>query len=716
MCRVKVLGAPVLLVGWLLLGCGKPSEVKPPEPKVVEKVSTTYRIVAGVSMGGIGTSALGFSRPEKFDGVAPQGGPLDAAFFFRMLDKFTLGGFCSRAELEKILAMDPTKLNDPATIEACRVPTPTLKWEHQQDFNHWHYTTNGSNFSRDNYGEMVSDLTLAFGNFFTENPLSPYSPPGVEPSRMRHPPADFCTNPVKVKNLRNLEYNPDGKYDAITFCDGQPRLFFCRDTQAPVDFCGDPGNRIHPLPLSQERSYADAFCANQGGAAEANKGDTPLYMLNHAGAVDPCREAARAMPVGLAYDYNNNGRRDFGEPIVNNPWERFDDVGTDGCPDAKEDGKGGCATTANPAAVDPNHDNYDVDTNAVGTEDDWLWQQGEPYRDDGMDGVPNTGDLGEGNGKYDLISGRKTLLKYDGRTNFRALDAKQRKRINVLADGGIRDVFNLGVMAKQLFGLVKALRSTPTGEYRTFESIPGMVDPRTGQFTPWNNRWKSVPRDLVMLYGKEQPTDADRLAGEGDHVGTNQQALNRFSVMYNWAAATWPSLDRPITPFTGASLDDRQKLEFFESKALKAKRGYAIALPPGYEHPDNKDKRYPVLFMLHGYGMDPKNFLGTSVVTDSYAKDKDVNFRPMIQVFPSGRCCFVNKTTKQKDCRETDDTGEEIERLAGWERECNSGSFYVNRRGYSVDDETLYGDSFFELMEHIDQNYRTLPTADVEAR
>lgn len=422
------------------------------------------------------------------------------------------------------------------------------------------------------------------------------------------------------------------------------------------------------------------------------------------------------LPVGLAYDYNGNGRRDYGEPIVNNPWERFDDTGIDGCADAKEDGKGGCTATANLDAADPNHDNYDVDANALGTENDWLWQPGEPYRDDGVDGVPGTGDLGEGNGKYDVISGRATLLRYDGRTNFRALDAKQRKRINVLADGGIRDVFNLGVMAKQLFGLVKALRSTPVGEYRTFESIPGMVDSRTGQFTPWNNRWKSVPRDLLMLYGKEQPTDADRLAGEGDHVGTNQEALNRFSVMYNWAAATWPSLERPITPFAGASIDDRQKLEFFESKALKAKRGYAIALPPGYEHPDNKDKRYPVLFMLHGYGMNPKNFLGTSVVTDSYAKDKDVNFRPMIQVFPSGRCCFVNAATKQKDCRETDDTGEELERLAGWERECNSGSFYVNRRGYAVGDETLYGDSFFELMEHIDAHYRTLPTAEVETR
>ena len=43
---------------------------------------------------------------------------------------------------------------------------------------------------------------------------------------------------------------------------------------------------------------------------------------------------------------------------------------------------------ANAAAVDPNHDNYDVDTNPNGTENDWLHEDGEPYRDDGLDGVP----------------------------------------------------------------------------------------------------------------------------------------------------------------------------------------------------------------------------------------------------------------------------------------------------------------------------------------
>jgi hypothetical protein len=262
-------------------------------------------------MGGIGSAALGFSRPERFDGVAVQGGPIDAAFFFRMVDQYAFAGFCPRAALETILASDPAKLNDPITIEACRTAKTVMKWEHQQDYNHWSYTTNGANFNRETYGNMVSDLILGVGNLFTENPSSPYAPPGVDPDRRRHPPADFCTNPVKVKNLFNAEYNPAGKYDAITFCDGQPRLFFCQNGEEPVDFCSAPANRTNPLPVAQERAFADAYFANKGGAVEATRDQHPLYMLNHAGALDGCRERIVPMPVGLAYDYNGNGRRDL---------------------------------------------------------------------------------------------------------------------------------------------------------------------------------------------------------------------------------------------------------------------------------------------------------------------------------------------------------------------------------------------------------------------
>ena len=70
-----------------------------------------------------------------------------------------------------------------------------------------------------------------------------------------------------------------------------------------------------------------------------------------------------AAPILLAYDYNNNGRRDYGEPIANNSHERFDDVGVDGCADAYENGSGGCNTTPANTDTDLNGDNYDVENN-----------------------------------------------------------------------------------------------------------------------------------------------------------------------------------------------------------------------------------------------------------------------------------------------------------------------------------------------------------------
>ena len=704
----------VLVFGLVGLGCSPTAEAPPPP----QRVRTTYKLLTGVSMGGVGASALGFSNPDRFDGVAAQGGPLDAALFLRALSTFAMGGFCPRERLEQILATAPEQLNDPKVIDACAQVHPTIEWEHQQSFNRLHYSLNGTNFDRDTSLDMFSDITLGFGNLFYENPASPYAPNGVDPERLRHPPADFCRTPTVVKGFRNLEYNPEGRYDAITFCDGQPRLYFCRATGRKVDFCSDPSNLRTPLPAAQEAAFAAAACAAEGGAQVANKSDDPLFMLNHAGAVDPCREAVRPMTIGLALDLNGNRRRDYGEPLVGSPWERFDDVGADGCASAFEDGAGGCRTTADPSAVDPNGDDYHVDRNPLGTEANWLRDEGEPFRDHGLDGVPGTLDFGEGNGVFDTTSGVRRLLAADARTRLRAMEPQARARLDVLVDGGIRDMANLGLMARHLFALVRALRGeAASGYYRDFLEIPGMKDSRSGLFNPWNNRWRFVPRNLAVLYGKDAPTDQDRIEGEGDHVGTNSQAVHRFYTLFNWAAASWPNLERPATPYGGASASERQKLAWFTSKALGgAKREYAIALPPGYDAPENADKRYPVMVLLHGYGMDPLNFMGTSLIADAYVTDTDVKLRPMIMVFPSGRCCFVNIASGARDCRETDDQGRDLSRVAGWERECHSGTFYVNRQGYTGQDAVAYGDSLFELLQHVDETYRTLPTAEVDAR
>ena len=472
---------------------------------------------------------------------------------------------------------------------------------------------------------------------------------------------------------------------------------------------------LAPLPVAQEGAFAAAYCQSKGGASKATPETNELYVLDHSGYRDPCREAVAPQGALLAFDYNGNGRRDYGEPIVNNGHERFDDVGTDGCADAFENGRGGCSSTANPAAVDPNHDTYDVDANAAGTERDWAWEPGEPFRDDGLDGVPNSKDSGEGNGVFDMTGGRKSLFAYDGRTNFRSMTPAARARISVYGDGGIRDVFNFGLMAKHLIAGVKLFRTTAVGMYRDFTEVPGLFDARRMLFNPWSRAWARIPRDMLLFYGIDPPSDKMRIDGEGDHVGTPQEALNRVSMALNWAAQTWPSLPRPPTNGPSSSTKPRQRIEWLDSAKLKAKWEYVVSLPPGYDDPANAEVRYPVVYLLHGYGMEPEALLSTALLTDAYASDPDVQFRPMIVVLPDGKCCWQNEDGR-RDCREHDDSGHAFNGGSGWSRECNSGTFWVNRKGYTSGDSTAYGDAMFELFDHVDSTYRTLKPAEVEAR
>jgi hypothetical protein len=208
----------------------------------------------------------------------------------------------------------------------------------------------------------------------------------------------------------------------------------------------------------------------------------------------------------------------------------------------------------------------------------------------------------------------------------------------------------------------------------------------------------------------------DLINGDGDHVGTNEQAVDRISVLYNWVASQWPSLPRPSTPLGGDSYDVRSKLTWYDSTVLGAKRGFGIYVPPGYELDENKNARYPVLYLLHGYEGDPSQIAASTFLADTYIADTGVKLTPMIIVSPSGACCFNNATTGGRDCREADDQGVPFGAQPGWVRECYGGSFFFDQTGRANGTSVRYEDSFFELMDYIDANYRTLAPADVEQR
>lgn len=81
---------------------------------------------------------------------------------------------------------------------------------------------------------------------------------------------------------------------------------------------------------------------------------------------------------------------------------------------------------------------------------------------------------------------------------------------------------------------------------------------------------------------------------------------------------------------------ERGKLDsmVYESKTVGANRKAYVYLPAGF----SKDKKYPVLYLLHGIGGDESEWLKkgrAKVILDNLYADKKAE--PMIVVFPNGR-------------------------------------------------------------------------------
>jgi len=732
----RLAGSLLVSLSALAAGCDSKAPPPPtPTPPAPEVLHTTYRVIAGVSMGALGASMIGLHHPELFDGVVALGGPMDASYLgTHMIEHQLMAGFCTREELEAQLARDPAGLNDPSLMTCTHDVAGTISTEHDESFNHWRFTSSGGHFTRSSYLDLFYDLTNAFGNLTSYNPDSVLAPQGVPEDLVVNPPATLCAQPYRIEGklsdpsghpVYNAEYNPDGKYDAITFCDGEESpIYYCVQSKREVDFCAGGGGQV--VPRGQELSYAQTFCGTDtvGQATDDSSVDPAVLdiYLHAQGRFDPCREHFRPVRVAIAFDYNGNGRRDYAEPVVNNSHERYDDVGTDGCADALEDGHGGCVSDPadSPFAsgmADPNGDDYDLLHDPFGTENDWRHEDGEPYRDDGLDGVPGTADYGEGNGRYDESPGLAKLHSYDPRTHYTALSTLQKHQLDLYLEGGIRDVFNFGVAAQVFAGAVRGDDATRLSEFHGFAQVFSPLDPQTEDNAHGDAAdWAAAAPNTLELYGDPDASQADILAGDGDHVGTNLQALLRFGFMESWVASRWRALPLPPKSTAPGSFNDRSKYLTYHSDALGADRDFSIYLPPGYDDPALADQRYPVLYVLHGYGQDATSLAATAIalfeppMSSIPRTSPRLDGRKYIVVFPSGRCCFENTTSGARDCTLAHDGD------PAWRSMCTEGSFYVNASGPHQGDAPAYEDGLIDLFHYVDAHYRTLAPADVTER
>ena len=582
----------------------------------------TWRAVAGVSMGGGTSGRVGFRHPELWDVVGLMGTPFaDNEFFFRMLRENHMAGFCELEHLEQLMR-DGVDLDDSSNPDVfCGVHDvfPLVDGDQAEpgllpavagsecamfrsDFNHWYRgpeAGRGGSFSRNGLIEVMHDLVAAFGNPFYDNPLSAYFPPGVTDDWYIAPQlanadavkAEFCAAPRVLQGVYNREFNPDGTYPVVTFCDG--------NTASSDDI--DAGD-YDPDDLGRP---------------------TPIEFL-------------------IAVDLNRNGRRDYGEPVLINNEERFVDCGTDGiCDGDADDTDDNWDPNTNPDGTE--HNGRLNESEAF--DDDGL--DGVPGTSDfGEDnGVFDRSPTLEG-----LLNDSPAALfkRMDARQAARLdvwMDAGVRDFLNT---SQISNALYAELAAKS----PSAASYNGFAELPVDPKYTGSTD-AFQYYIPDYSR-EAMGQVAYMRYGDASVCPgSDVRNGDGNHAGTGDVA-SRILTMFSFLSKRMPAQGRDAA-FGGdisglgptGNLTDFAFLTAYDSPLMQRSVEYGVLLPPDYYFPENADVRYPVLYFFHGQGMSASNLVGfgltllgpmkESVRPDRASKDV-TDLQRAIIIWADGNC------------------------------------------------------------------------------
>jgi hypothetical protein len=446
-------------------------------------------------------------------------------------------------------------------------------------------------------------------------------------------------------------YNPDSPY----FPPGVPLDY--RD-RSDAERCATP-LRIPGL-FHKEYNPTGEFDAIAFCDTSTNDGD-----------FSQARPSERATEILLAIDYNGNGIRDFAEPVITMVHERFEDIGT------------------TPGDV------YDWQLNPTGKAKNWIWDEGEPFEDYGLDGVPNTGDYGEGNGKFDINPNALNYLAHNPRSLIESgVSDGHLERLHIYADAGIRDFLQ---SAGGINWFWAALRSRLGGErvrdYTTFKALP--ASPSSVRYDAREVDWRPevVGRHVYVRYGDPDASDREIRRGDGHHVGPADQALARFITSLAFFESRLLEPDRKQVREV-ADFDELVASRTYFSEALGEERAYGVIVPPGYGSPENSEKRYPVVYILHGQGQEARELLASALLFFGYMAEGSTpermrrgesDWAKFIIVFPDSNCG-----------------------LGG----CQSGTFNTNHRGLDGNGPK-YMDSLLELIAEIESSYRVALPVEV---
>lgn len=595
----------------------------------------SWNAIIGISMGGFAANTIGLRNPDRFDTIANIGGDPgpSTVYALGMIRDFLFGGFCTAADQ----AAGRGNIGQLCPVMSTRQD----QFEITADYEHM-ITQDGDGVGltlrRSLYMRAARDLARALSNPALYNPDSPYAPPGVPMSYFDQPAATRCASPLVLEDFYDREFNPAGTSPVITFCDGA---------------------------------------------------DVPGMNA----VFDPAGTHTDPAEVLLAVDLNNNGRRDAGEPVVTNAYEPFTDSGADGLDSWEEPG---FDAITNP---DPAKDDYHYLRNPLGKERNGEFDAGEPYEDIGLDGVagtcqhgtaPGAGvggcyDWGEGNGTWDLSPNVARWYESDILVRMKQLTEAQRRHVSFWFDAGIRDFLNNSVSVNTGVGGLMATYQAPFGIYDSFPVLTGQTSESAYDFTEID--WAEMPKNLYLRYGNPDATEAEINRGDGRHVGTAVQIINRATTAFAWLDKRWPDGDRSETLQGGTIIKDL----VHTSPTTGRQSPYGLFLPPGYDAPENAEQRYPVVYFLHGYGQEPQDLVDLSSVFALYMISErpiEVRFQKFIIVYVDGRC------RPQMNGVPVDPTGDR----------CEGGTFYMDA---PLGGPAQMEQNLLDLMDHIDTTYRT---------
>jgi len=347
--------------------------------------------------------------------------------------------------------------------------------------------------------------------------------------------------------LKYIEVDMLGDYDNTpSYPSRGTRIDMLKDLA--ISF-GNPGyynplSTYYPPGITSENARVPTILFNFKDGEHNPNGTLPVITYE-----DPA--PGEWVEILLALDRNGDGKRNNGEPVLRQFHEPFTDSNQNG-----------------------------------------IYDSGEPFSDLGLDGVSATGDYGEGDGKFTYSPYRNNFMAQDPLTHVKNLSLTTLKGLNLYLDAGTEDEFQFNIHAENFVQAVSNRGLTVKIENGFPESFP--------EVSHFNQ--KIV---YVRYEGGHVGFDKENIGLSFEQVKEGIEGAilvaNRFTTLFAFISDRFPGGKYGTDPYELYKYPSQMGVVSFNSPSLNRKMEFGIYLPPGYGK--SKYTYYPVLYLLGGYNM-----------------------------------------------------------------------------------------------------------------